>query len=271
MAQVMSTAMPSDRNYAEAQRLNSVGLAAQKTLDHTSAIAAFSAAIVADPTATPLWRNLASAYRMVNDHLGEAKALDSALAIDRTDFAAWLRKAQLHQKIGDESEAFMAWSGVLQLAAGISNPAQQIVAELDAGAVYLAGLQRRLDKSVSQALRQTLSTIDGQAAIRANTFVDAALGRRQIFQNQCAGLQYPFLPADEFFDPSHFPWFAEFSAQTQAIQTELESLLQDADDALRPYVRLDPGTPDNCWTALDGSIDCGRGEVGTSRDARAGA
>ena len=29
---------------------------------------------------------------------------------------------------------------------------------------------------------------------------DSWLGKRPIYTNQCEGLHYPFLPADEFFD-----------------------------------------------------------------------
>ena len=82
-------------------------------------------------------------------------------------------------------------------------------------------------------------------------------GRRTIYRNECAGLTYPFLPADEFFDEVHFPWFAALAAQAPAIRAELEALLADGAAALRPYVRLDEGVPDNKWSALDHSLDWG--------------
>ena len=207
--------------------------------------------------APALWRNLASAHRAAGDDEGEARALETALSIDRTDFAAWLRKAQLHQRRGENNEAFAAWSGVLQMSDGLGDPAPALAAELAAGARYVEALRAGLEAGVASALSGTLAGLSGGASRRANAFVDAAVGKRRIYANECAGLHYPFLPADEFFDDAHFPWFAALSAATPAIRTELEVLLADGAAALRPYVRLDKGTPENAWTALDGSLDWG--------------
>lgn len=88
-------------------------------------------------------------------------------------------------------------------------------------------------------------------------FIDSVAGRRRIFRNECAGLFYPFLPADEFFDDRHFPWFEELSSHTAAIRSELEALVADPGEALRPYVRLDAGTPDNKWSGLDHNLAWG--------------
>ena len=80
---------------------------------------------------------------------------------------------------------------------------------------------------------------------------------RDSYQNECAGLYYPFLPADEFFDRGHFPWLADVEAQTDAIRAELVALLDDPGDALRPYVRMDAGTPTSIWSPLDNRLDWG--------------
>jgi aspartate beta-hydroxylase len=90
---------------------------------------------------------------------------------------------------------------------------------------------------------------------RITAFVDRALGKRQIFHNECAGLHYPFLPADEFFDRHHFPWLDKLEAGHGAIKAELEALLVAPGVAVRPYVQMEPGTPQNQWSALDGSLD----------------
>ena len=36
---------------------------------------------------------------------------------------------------------------------------------------------------------------------------------------------------------------------------EAVALLADGGEAIRPYVRLDPGTPENKWSALDRSLE----------------
>ena len=86
---------------------------------------------------------------------------------------------------------------------------------------------------------------------------DAWLGRRPIYTNQCEGLHYPFLPADEFFDPELFPWLGELEAGTATILAELQAILADPRAELTPYISLPPGVPASKWSGLDQSLDWG--------------
>ena len=242
---------------AAARRANADGLAALRGGDGAAAVRAFEAATQADPAAGPLWRNLAHAHRLTDDAAGERAALDRALALDRTDFAAQLRLAQLLEREGEEIAALQAWNGALQLASRMAALPPGLDGELDAGRRYVAALQDRLAAASEAALAPLGAGLDETEARRVRAFVDLALGRRAVFHNHCAGVQYPFLPADEFFDRRHFAWFAELEAAARAVRGELEALLADGDAVLRPYVRLDEGTPDNVWSALDGSLDWG--------------
>ena len=71
------------------------------------------------------------------------------------------------------------------------------------------------------------------------------------------GLYFPFLPADEYFDKRLFPWLADLEAATADIRREGLALIAEGGEDLRPYVRLDEGSPDSKWTPLDGSLDWG--------------
>ncbi len=245
---------PTTPNPEAAQRANAEGLAAIQGGDAAVAIAAFERATAADPLAGPLWRNLAHAHRLAADRASERAALGRALALDQTDFAAHLRLAQLFQQEGEETRALLAWSGVQQMAAHITQLAPGIADQLAAGATYCDSLRAKL-AAATAAVTAPDNGFDETEARRVRAFVDQAQGRRQVYQNHCAGALYPFLPADEFFDRQHFPWFAELEAGTAAIAAELATLLAAPGDALRPYVQLDPGTPHNDWSALDGSLD----------------
>ena len=83
--------------------------------------------------------------------------------------------------------------------------------------------------------------------------IDANLGRRGVFANECAGFHMPFLPADEFFEREHFPWMAELEAAAPAIRAELQDLLQKGDEGFAPYVRYPSGYPESKWSHLDHS------------------
>ena len=246
-----------DRPPASAAQANAEGVAALRAGDGAAAALAFTAATSADPEAGPLWRNLAHAHRLTGDAAAERAALDRALSLDRTDFAAQLRLAQLLERGGEELEAMRAWTGALQLSAQVPSLPPQIAAELAAGEAYVARLQARLGEASDAALAPLTADFDAIEARRVRAFVDAAHGKRQVFVNHCAGVHYPFLPADEFFDRQHFPWLAELEAGTQAIRGELAALLAAGDAVLRPYIRLDEGMPDSAWSALDGSLDWG--------------
>ncbi len=240
------------------QAANAAGMAALRAGDAAGAARHFAAAAAADPNAVALWRNLANACRLMGDDAGERAALERALSVDRSDFMAWLRKAQLHTRLGEEAQAMAAWSGTVQMAQRIPNLPPDLIGQIEEGQAQLTHWQTRIAEAVDSDVAASIGALDGAAARRGRAFVDAAVGRRRIFTNECAGLHYPFLPADEFFDDHHFPWFAALSAAAPAIRQELTALIADPAQAeLRPYVRMDAGTPDNKWSALDHSLAWG--------------
>ena len=241
-----------------AQRANDEGLAALAAGDTAHAVAAFERATAADPQALPLWRNLANAHRLAGDPGGERAALDRALAIDRLDLGAQLRMAQLLQRLGEERSALLCWNNVRQLVEGLPGQlAPHIQAEVDAGMAYCQALEARLGAQADAVYASGADRWNAAERRRIGAFLDHALGRRPIYQNQCAGLHYPFLPADEYFDREHFPWLDQLEAGTAAIREELLGILDDPGEAIRPYVRMEEGSPDSPWSALDHSLDWG--------------
>lgn len=242
---------------AEAARLNSQGMQALRTQSFAEAERLFLAATAHDAGASALWRNVASARRAQGNDVGELQALNAAIDADRLDFMAWLRKAQLHQRTGAEGEALVAWQGVLQLAAQAGEMPDEITLALQTGSEFVAGAMAKIASAVESDLEPVYAAMDETEKRRSTAFVDLAMGRRRSYFNQCDGLYYPFLPADEFFDRRHFSWMPQLEAATRDIRAELEALLADPGDSLRPYVRMDKGLPDNKWSALDHNLDWG--------------
>jgi aspartyl/asparaginyl beta-hydroxylase (cupin superfamily) len=236
---------------------NQRGMAALQAGDGSAAAAHFRDAIAADPRSGALQRNLASAYRAAQDDAGELAALAAAIALDQRDLMAWLRKAELHERRGEDGSALAAWNAAVQLSASLNPLPPALVPLLTHGRDFIANATGTIAAAVDDALSPLLAGADGTSARRGAAFAAHALKSRPVYQNQCAGLFYPFLPADEFFDDIHFPWFAAFEAQTGAIRTELEALLADPGDALRPYVRMGEGAPDSIWSGLDNRLDWG--------------
>lgn len=241
----------------EAARLNNEGMLALRAQSFAEAEKLFLAATGHDALAGALWLNVATARRAQGDDAGELQALNAAIDCDGRDFMGWLRKAELHQRTGEASEALVAWSGVIQLAAQSDNLSLEITSALRGGREFISTATGKVADAVGSQLKRLQFSMDETEFRRSTAFVDLALGRRRAYVNECEGLYYPFLPADEFFDRRHFNWMPDIEAVTADIKLELENLLADPDDALRPYVRMNKGLPDNKWTGLDHSLDWG--------------
>jgi aspartyl/asparaginyl beta-hydroxylase (cupin superfamily) len=211
----------------------------------------FEAAVRSDPGAPPLWMNLAMARRTLGDDAGERDALEHVLSIDQTHVMALIRLAELNQRTGREVEAAQRWGAVVQLAMAMTPRPPAVAEAMARGQAFLAEHNRTLSDAIEARVGDAML---GPDAKRFKACVDRALGRRRIYQNQCHGLYYPFLPADEFFERSAFPWMETIEARTDAIRKEALAVLANGSEAIRPYVRQDPGTPENVWSQLDHSL-----------------
>ncbi len=249
--------MASTQPPAPAVEANRLGIAALQANDPAAAAAHFGRAIASDPRSGALQRNLASAWRALGEEERELDALAAALAIDRRDLIAWIRKAERHESRAERGAALEAWSAALALAAQLDPVPDPLLPLLAHGQAFVAEATDTMFAAASGAIASMGDILDETDTRRGRAFVESNLGRRRIYRNECAGIYYPFLPADEFFDRRHFPWFTEIEAHTDAIRSELLSLLDDPGDALRPYVRMDSGTPDSIWTPLDNRLDWG--------------
>ena len=252
-----SMGMTSSPPLASATEANRLGIAALQAGDATAAVRHFTAAVAGDPQSGALQRNLASAWRALGDDERELAALDAALAIDRRDLMAWVRKGERHEARGEKGAALAAWSAAIALGAQLKPVPPPLEALLAQGQAFVAGATGKMHDAAMNAFNEVRSALSETEARRGEAFIASALGRRRIYQNECAGIYYPFLPADEFFDDGHFPWFAEIEAQTDAIRAELQALLDDPGQSLRPYVRMEAGSPESKWSPLDNRLDWG--------------
>lgn len=252
--------------------LNSLGMAALRRRDFGEARALFTRAAASDPRAPPLWINLATANRALGDDEGERASLAAALAVDRLNFMAYLRLAELHERRGEGREAMENWAAVVQMAGSAPERPPVMADALARGQRFVADHNRALQDQLDAALGERLRAA-GPGARRFNACLDHSLRGRTIYRNECAGVHFPFLPADEYFDRAHFPWLPDLERHTPAIRREAERLLAGGgnreDGAIRPYVRQDAGTPSNKWSSLDGSLDwsaCFLWEYGARND-----
>ena len=236
---------------------NALGLDALERNDALSAVEHFKAACRSDPSAPPLWMNLARANRELGNQDAERAALEQVLAIDQRDLLALIRLAELHERIGEETLAAQRWGAVIALSAGIEDRSPEFGRLIDHAQDYVRKQRQSLAYALEVKLADDLASSTSGERRRMRAAADHWLGRRPIYSNHCEGLHYPFLPADEFFDREHFPWLGLLEAATDDIVAELEAILADREPGLTPYISMAAGTPQSKWSALDKSLDWG--------------
>jgi aspartate beta-hydroxylase len=236
---------------------NWLGADALARTEAGAAAAHFEIACKRQPRERSHWINLATAHRILGNAERERAALEQALAIDQTDLLALTRIAELHERLGEETRAAERWNAVLAMSSTINDPSPEFAEILRHAKHYVGERQQKLADAVEQALADELTEASARDRRRMQRAADAWLGRRPIYANDCEGLHYPFLPADEFFDPEHFPWLGELDAATGTIVAELEAILADPEVGLTPYISLPSGMPASKWSGLDKSLDWG--------------
>jgi hypothetical protein len=237
--------------------LNALGLTTLAEGKQSEAVALFRRAIAADPQSPELWMNLAKAFRGAGDVTGEREALQGALSIDQRHFMALVRMAELFERSGDETRAAERWTGVIALAEMMDERPPALDAMLEHAREVVARQRSGFAAAIDSGLAEARQALDEAERRRIDACIDHALGRRRIYVNQPAGMHFPFLPADEFFERRHFPWLEQIEAETEIIRAELEGLLAENESAVRPYVSMEPGTPVNKWSPLDRKLDWG--------------
>jgi aspartyl/asparaginyl beta-hydroxylase (cupin superfamily)/Flp pilus assembly protein TadD len=242
-------------NSNEAAEANRLGTASLRSGDARAAAGHFERACAADPSAGELWLNLATAYRLLGDDRSERIALERVLGIDQRDLMALIRLAELHERLGEAGPAARRWGAVLSLAAGIDQPSPEFTRLLGHARSFVDRRRDELADALDGALAADLAAATPRDRRRAAAARDVMLGRRPVFANDCHGLHYPFLPADEFFDRDHFPWLEMLESATQVIRSELAAILAERESGLVPYVEQPTGVPTNKWSPLDRSLD----------------
>lgn len=235
--------------------LNSLGMIALDEGRAREAETLFIRAATADPDSPDLWMNVATARRRSGDEAGERDALSRALDRDQRHLGALVRLAELHERRDEVALAILRWSQVLELTHGIPDPTPAFRERLDHARAYVAGQGERIAASIEDGLTPLRGPLARRERRRFDACLDRMFGRRRIYHNECHGLHFPFLPADEFFDRDHFPWLPALEAHFPAIRAEAESLLGRGVEGIVPYVQMQSGSPQTKWSSLDRSYD----------------
>jgi aspartate beta-hydroxylase len=233
--------------------LNALGLIALAEGDPAGAAAQFERAAAADPKAAPVLLNLAEAYRAGGDTRREIATLDRALALDPYLLPALLKKAQAFERLGDPVQAAGVYRALLAASPSDEGLPPAIRQALAHGRALVRAEGERRAEAFAAPLARIYETYPEADWSRARVYADQRAGRRKVYVQQPTDGHFPFLPAFEYFDRVHFPWFERLEAATGDIRRELLSLWNEGHEGFAPYVAFDATAPANQWAELNHS------------------
>jgi aspartyl/asparaginyl beta-hydroxylase (cupin superfamily) len=232
---------------------NLLGLVQLDAGEAEAAQASFSRAIALDPLPAVVWHNLGRAQGAAGDTGAELDSLDEALSRQAYFLPALLAKWRALGKLGRDAEGLQLARAFLSGIPDDNAFPAPIRAQLgEARAAVAADDERRADRFVS-AIEEVAAAFPGEDLRRARGFAEHRAGRRKVYVHEPTAGHFPYLPAIEYFDRAHFPWFEALEAQTDAIRRELLALWADEDSDFRPYVEYDRTMPANQWAELNHS------------------
>lgn len=203
---------------------------------------------------TPLaWFNRAREQSAAGNDEAALASLDEALARQAYFLPALLAKGKVLARLGREDDALALYRAFLPSLPeddAFPGPLRAEIAE--ARAILAADAERRA-AAYAEAIEKVAADHPGADLRRARAFAEQRAGKRRIYVQQPTAGHFPYLPAIEYLDREHFPWFAALEAETAAIRAELLSLWAEEDPSFRPYVGFDPSQPANQWAELNHS------------------
>ena len=219
----------------------------------TEALQSLQKVVQVDPGPPFGWFNLARAQHGLGDLEGELQSLDTALSRDPYFLPALLAKGTTLRALGRETDALELYRLLLDGLGDTSNFPPATQAQIQEVRAYLHSHSVEQMKRFAESLAEVATLFPDADLSRVQAFAENRAGLRKIYQQQPVGGHFPFLPAIEFFDPKHFPWFEVLERHTEEIRSELLSLWAEDDPNFRPYVTRPPGTPLNQWHELNHS------------------
>jgi aspartate beta-hydroxylase len=213
----------------------------------------FSRATLANPDQPAIWSNLASSLKALGRGNEELEAIERALALEPRHLSALLQKGQYLLDRGNPRAA----ARIFQAALDCLPPGGDVPPNLKAAFDLARNLVDADNAGLSEAVELRLAPIrerhGGEPQTRVERCLDALTGKRRVYHSQPTWMNFPGLPAIEFFDRSQFPWLDTVEAATADISAEFMRALVADRDGMQPYIDFPSGLPVDQFAELNRS------------------
>ena len=227
--------------------------------DPKQCIQLLQGALRAAPESADFHQRLALAHQACNEFPEALAELDRAIELAPVSREPYLHKGTILEKLGKNETAiaayWQAWRRFpfrRQPAADGSTPLKP-----DSLAAHAAETIRDTQMQLIEHALQPVRERHGIGALRrvqlaAETYVGDHQPRYMDRMQRPAFIYLPELAPHAFFERDGFPWVPQLEAATDAIRSELSSVL-GSEDNLIPYVQAQKGVDPYQWRELDGS------------------
>jgi aspartate beta-hydroxylase len=210
-------------------------------------------AVARDGANTRLLMNLAGALRRLGLAADEMRVIERVLAVEPRHLFALLQKATLLESQGKTRAAAKAYHNALQtIPPGTSLPGA-LRGLVDKAIAATQANDAALEAYLGEQLQELRKRHAGAEQDRFDHCIDGFLGRRRIFTPQPTFLNFPQLPAREFYPRAQFPWLEQLEAATADVREEFERIFTEDAAHLEPYIAYPQGVPLDQWAELNHS------------------
>lgn len=188
------------------------------------------------------WLEQAREAESRGDVAAEIAVLRAAIQADRSNIAAILAMAELQRNLNDDRAAGTFYRLALGTAAQIGDIPVSLHAGLRRAEQFVIESERAFADHLLGQLRD--AGIDTHSATpRVAEALRLLAGDQQVYLQQPSMFYFPGLAQRPFFDRAMFDWVPALEAATDAIRSELLTLIATASDRFTPYVTAAPNRP----------------------------
>jgi aspartate beta-hydroxylase len=234
----------------EARALVGEGLAALQGGNTELGINLFTRVAEAGLADASLYLALAAAHSRRKDFVHALSALNSSLQLAPQDMRANILKADILEEQGDSRSASAYYLAALKAAPDRASLPADLQIDLARAQARCNAQTDALEVFVRGRLVDQASEGNGRSA-RFNESIDILFQRKRPYFQEPKYYFFPGLPHIQFFDRADFPWLVELEGHTEAIRSELRSVLANP-TSFRPYVE---GAVDRPYKAQQGMLN----------------
>jgi aspartyl/asparaginyl beta-hydroxylase (cupin superfamily) len=244
--------MPADDPAVEFAALKEGADRALRSGDPRRARELFQRLTALAPKRLDLWMGLAACERSLGNLHASLAAADGALAIEPRFFPALLMKGSLLESLGLWKPAAIVYGNALK----ITPPVESMAEPTKRALAHAREIHARYVTELAENIKFEAG-LDGLPAPldrRADTFIEALVGRRKVYHQEPVQFSYPGLPAIEFYERGEFPWLEALEACAADIRDEALAVWGEGSAGLTPYVKYPASAPVDQWAELNHSL-----------------